>query len=548
MKGKIVNSIVGGMNFLFGLLILFYKFYMPEASRATAQEAEVMQGIYQYIFIIMIAVFAVNLITLIFNSKDKVLLFAYIIAILASSFYFFKIEYISVLYILSSLLIIIEVLRENMVYTNNMFYIVIVSIVVVSIGLVGINILTYKDDVNKKVKEENKGYILYEENYFKNISMLPEDDEFYLNVSRNGKWGYINTNGEVRIDFEYDYATPFVTIEKYDKHFCVALVCKDDTAALILKNKRNVMTYANKINKDDYDSQMNELQRIYSDTLKQSGNVKSQLSSVPTSRLTSIKSYDNVSYRYPYNEDYDIYITVSQTGGKNRYEFVNNSNSNIKVGINCDYMQFDEQNLYVYSNGYLPFYKPTEALQGWFDDDTKKTVIEGDIQILDFFGDHVLIRDYNDDIYYFADKHGDPVSLIYRDIFVMDTGYIVKNLENKYIMIDKNYNQISPSIEYDYINPMLLDKGILICANLPLKVNFNNNGFPSNIEYNLVDLNGNVVTLKNVDGTEIPNPAYTGMYYMDNRKSVAAYDNYIENLTNIKYTFIGEEYYATIFN
>ena len=49
MRGKIVNSIVAGMNFLFGLLILFYKFFMPEASRATSQEASVMNGIYQYI-------------------------------------------------------------------------------------------------------------------------------------------------------------------------------------------------------------------------------------------------------------------------------------------------------------------------------------------------------------------------------------------------------------------------------------------------------------------------------------------------------------------
>ena len=141
MRGKIVNSIVAGMNFLFGLLILFYKFFMPEASRATSQEASVMNGIYQYIFYIMIAAILVNLITLIFNRKDKILLFSYLIAIIASSFYFFKIEYICILYILSGVLTLIEVLRENMIYTNNMFYIVIVSIVIVAIGLVGISIL-----------------------------------------------------------------------------------------------------------------------------------------------------------------------------------------------------------------------------------------------------------------------------------------------------------------------------------------------------------------------------------------------------------------------
>ena len=69
-----------------------------------------------------------------------------------------------------------------------------------AIGLVGISILTYKDDVKKLVKEENKGYVTYEESFFKNISMLSEDAEFYLNVERNGKWGYINSEGEIKID------------------------------------------------------------------------------------------------------------------------------------------------------------------------------------------------------------------------------------------------------------------------------------------------------------------------------------------------------------
>ena len=535
------------MNFLFGLLILFYKFYMPEASRATAQEASVMNSIYQYIFLIMIAVALLNLITLIFNYKDKALLFAYLIAILASSFYFLKTEYICILYILSSILTVIEVLRENMVYTNNMFYIVIISIVIVAIGLVGISILTYKDDVKKLVKEENKGYVTYEESFFKNISMLSEDAEFYLNVERNGKWGYINSKGEIKIDFEYDYATPFVQIEKYDKYFDVALVCKDNIAGIILKNKRNVLTYSNKINKDDFDGQIAELQRIYEETFKQEGNVKDKFTKVANSDMNSIKSYDNVSYRYPYNEEYDIYITVSQSGGKNRYEFLKNDNTNIKVGINCDFMQFDEHNLYVYSNGYLPYYKPSEGIQGWYNKETKKFEIEGDIQILDFFEDQLLIKDYYDNTYYFADENGDPISERYKDIFVLDDGYIVKNSNDKYIIINKKFEQVCNNIEYDYINPMLINQGIYICGNLPIKVNFNNYGYPNNIEYDLVDLEGNIITLKNSDGTEIPNPAYTTLYYIDNRKNVSSYDTYLENLTDIDYKFIGEEYYKEYF-
>ena len=96
----------------------------------------------------------------------------------------------------------------------------------------------------------------------------------------------------------------------------------------------------------------------------------------------------------------------------------------------------------------------------------------------------------------------------------------------------------------NYINPILLGQGILVCANLPVKVNFNNSGFPSNIEYDLIDLSGNKITLKNPDGTVIENPAYTSLYYINNKKNVSNYDLYINNLTDIKYDFIGEEFYS----
>lgn len=154
-----------------------------------------------------------------------------------------------------------------------------------------------------------------------------------------------------------------------------------------------------------------------------------------------------------------------------------------------------------------------------------------------------MIKDYDQNKIYFADESGNQVSPSYKDIFVLEDAYIVKNEEDKYIIIDKQFNQILNNIEYSYINPLLLDKGILLCTNLPAKVNFNTSGFPSNLEYNLVDLSGNIVTLKNEDGSEIENPAYTGIYYLDNKKNVSSYDIYISNLLDIPYYFIGEEYY-----
>lgn len=542
MRGKLVNSIVAGMNFFFGILILFFNFYMPSISRATQQELKVITEVNRFIFILMIVVAIFNLITLIANRKDKILLLAYILAIFSSSFYFLDFEYISFIYILAALMIIIQVFRENMLYTNSMFYSVAVSIVIVAIGLTGINILTYKDKVKSIITEENKGYIQYEEDFFKNVSELGEDKEFYLNVERNGSWGYIDTNGNIKIPFIYDYASPFIRINIFNKDFDIALVCVDDTSTIMLKNQRTVMSFKSEVAIDDYQGQMDILQKLYNQTFKQEGNINDLLYSMPTSNMKTIACYDKYPYRYPFNDEYDIYITVSQTGGNNRYEFMRKDNSNIKVSIDCDKLKFDANNLYVYSNGFLPFYKTSEKIQGWYTKETKRVEFEGNIQVLDFFGENILIKDYDKDIIFFANENGERISDEYKDIFILDDSYIVKNMNNKYIIIDKDFKR-KLEFEYDYLNPQLISKGIYVCANLPLKVNFNNSGFPSNIEYDILDLSGNRITLKNEDGSEIENPAYTGLYFINNKKNVANYDLYISNLCDIIYEFAGEEFY-----
>ncbi len=302
------------------------------------------------------------------------------------------------------------------------------------------------------------------------------------------------------------------------------------------------MSFKNEISIDDYQGQLDKLQLLYNETFKQEGTIGEQFSKVPTSNINYIPSYEKSPYRYPFNDEYDIYITVSQTGGINRYEFMKKGNSNIKVSIDCDNLKFDGSHLYIYSNGNLPFYKVSEKMQGWYDKETRRIEIPGNIQILEFYDNNILVKNFDDNTVYFLNTDYERISDIYRDIFVLDDAYIVKNLNNKYIVINKNFEKIL-DIEYDYINPILLDEGLLICANLPARVNFNSFGFPSNLEYDIVDLTGKKITLKNTDGSEIENPGYSGIYSLYNKKTVSSYDLYINNLTDIFYEFIGEEFY-----
>ncbi len=86
-----------------------------------------------------------------------------------------------------------------------------------------------------------------------------------------------------------------------------------------------------------------------------------------------------------------------------------------------------QNNLYVYSNGFLPFYKQSENIQGWYTkNDSKELNLKKYIQILEFYDDNILIKDYDNNIVYFADELGNQISPSYKDIFVLDDAYIVK--------------------------------------------------------------------------------------------------------------------------
>ena len=78
----------------------------------------------------------------------------------------------------------------------------------------------------------------------------------------------------------------------------------------------------------------------------------------------------------------------------------------------------------MFSNGYLPFYKRSEGIQGWYTKETKRVEMNGNIQILEFYDDKILIKDYDQGILYFANENGEKISPNYKDIFVLRDSYI----------------------------------------------------------------------------------------------------------------------------
>ena len=163
--------------------------------------------------------------------------------------------------------------------------------------------------------------------------------------------------------------------------------------------------------------------------------------------------------------------------------------------------------------------------------------MSGKAQILDFFDDKILIRNYNDYTVYFIDSNGNILSEVYKDIYVLQNGYIVKGQNNKYKVINKNFEKIFEN-EYDVIDPYLINYGILIVGNTIDGIDFNKFGY-ANMKFYLLNSDGEVI-LDNVE------QVYGNFYKISNDKSKnysVRYSEFLEQVKDIEYNFVGDNFY-----
>lgn len=540
MKGKYVNLVLGIMNAFVGILILIYSKVIPEdILSVTIQEMSVINIINIALFALLVITAIINILYVFINRKDKIFCFGYLLGIFAILFIPIHAIYMCTFSFMSALVIIIMSLKENMVDVNNM---IMISIVVTIIGLIIVlsgTCFAYKWIGEQIRDKDNEGELKYSNDFFKYITELDIDD-IYINVkNEEGKWGYINQDGNTVIDFKYDYASPFININVYNKNFKIALVCDSKSTKIILKNERKVLSYKTESNNNDYSRKLEELNNIYKNTLNQTSEMKYEIARNKEDYLEKrpvyVEQTEDYTYRYDYNNEYDVIITESITG-KNKYELARKSNINIRFTLECDSLDYDSNYLYVYKNGFIPFYNISSREQGWFNSVGKKTIMQGKAQILELVDDVILLKNYNDNTVYFIDKSGNIVSPVYKEVYVCDNYYIVKNTNNKFMFIDKQYQKMFEE-EFDYVNTAFSYLNIYICANLGENVTFNDYGY-ANINYQLIT--SDAVSLGQ----------YQDIYNLDCKISTNKKENYIDrynqflnSIGTLNCKYVGDKFY-----
>lgn len=541
MKGKFVNLLLGLLNLLIGVLVLIYTLNIPkDLTTLTVQENDVVNIIKKIIYIVIGITCFINFIAYIKNKTNYGLSLGYRIFFFTIFFVLIKQPIIGAFPIFSAIIIIQKILKENIREIESIAAISIISVIaVVTIILDGITYF-YENIGSYVLAKKNENQTEYSDAYFKYITELEGYDK-YINVKKDGKFGYINPKGETVIDFVYDFATPFTTINVYNKYFEIALVCKDGISEIIMKNSRVVKSYVSESSDEDYEAKIKELEDFYFNTIGMDGDMKFEIDT----NLNHINSapvyYENseeYTYRYDYNNEYDVIVTKSSMGLKDSYALARKDDFDYRLPLDCEKLDYDENYLYLYSDGTIPFYNLEKEEQGWFSTRGVKKSMKGNAQIIEKLGDIFLYKDYNKDglITFYSEK-GDKLSDSYKDIFIQDGRYIVKKSNDKYTIIDENYNQIIEG-EYDYIDTSLLEDGIYLFGNVDDVIEFNDYDY-ADLNFIMMDYDGNILN----DNLE---QVYVSYYKIsdDNKKIyVSRYNDFIDSLKTLDYGFVGDKFY-----
>ncbi len=546
MRGKIVNVCVGCMNIAFGIFLLIYTMYIPqEITELTVQELSVTKTVLKISYLILIFIVVMDIFQYQNNKDNNKMKTGYLIGLFMVSFFLIKEPAIAIIPIISGLIISIAACQDRVVEIDSTTGISIIALMIMAIViLIGVS-LGY-EKIGESIKnKENKGNQAYTSDYFKYVTEL-DIEEPYINVKKNGKYGYINPSGDVVMDFVYDYASPFVNITAYNKDFQVALVCQEGTSYVILKNQRKVMSYRSESSDENYEAKRKELEDIYKNTLGQGGQMETEIKK-RTDSMQRAPRYEEISheytYRYDYNNEYDILVTETNFGEINRFELAKKDNLEIRIPLDCTNIDYDENQVYLYSNFTIPYFDISAKKQGWFTSYGMKNEMTGNAQILDLFEDKILMRNYNkNSSIYFIDSQKNKLTENYKDIYITEERYIVKNEHDKYMVIDKNFEKVFDQ-EFDVIDPYLVEHGLYICADTNEAIDFNDYNF-AKMNWKLVNYDGQTI----LEGIE---QIYGNYYQISNEKSVpyvTRYEEFLKKLTDIEFHFVGDKFYKSYQN
>lgn len=487
--------------FFWQLVFGFYEIWNAIILIFALQDYEFIEWGEKILFGIIPIIFAIINFIFIKKNKPKVIqIISYFGVIVLSILYIFDVigVYWNIISVLMQLIYIhyqeknIEESKSTKITNIILYYILQIILVVSFLGIILTSLCITKVNDSKWEKELINLY-----NDIENLQGA-KTKEIYIPVEKNYKYGFVDSKGQEKIKCQYDRVSYFNQVEINNELYYIALAKKDNKFYIISKTNNNFIisgnlekylqtidehlekTMTKSINKqEDYGKGYLQIFEFLFQVstkgekeLTQQTIEKSNITNTITLNEKSAKYYyNNTNFSMiiePINDDmnnYDKYNYENYYNEDENTSYLSSSNTKHKVTIyktNGEYETsiiylpgFDEYNgtLDIFLNGYIEFKDEENEKNGWFDDKGNKITVPNTYTIYDIKDNKAILEVYNIDenaeFYYIIIDMTGKILLQTNAIDVYDDMYLVKNENNKMVLLDKDLNVISN--EYDKI-------------------------------------------------------------------------------------------------
>ncbi len=342
---------------------------------------------------------------------------------------------------------------------------------------------------------------------YNNITTLngSKNKELYIPVEKNYKYGFIDENGKEKISCQYDRVTYFNEIEINNSTYYIALAKKDNKFYIISKSNNSIELnsalerYMQTIYSNFGESMTSTLNKkgnyrlaylqSFEFLLKVFTKNEVSLNHQTVEKLDTnfinltekdskyyyksknysmmIEPYNNVDYDDDYfDENENYYVEDYYDEAENNY-YLSSTNTKYNVTITKSNGEQTFSTVYlpglneydatldIFTNGYIQFENEEQTCYGWYDSDGNQMTIPNIYTIKDIKDNKVILQlnntedDNYDKLYYFIIDLTGNTLLQTTAIDIYDNMYLVKNDNNKMVLIDNDLNVISN--EYDRI-------------------------------------------------------------------------------------------------
>lgn len=491
--------------FFWQLVFGIYEIFAALAASVFIDNDDIIEWVSKIISgIIPIIIAIVNLILIKKNKPKVIQIISYVLVIIISILDLLAIlgSYWNVIAIIMQFIYIhyqdkdIQESKSRKIVNIILYYILQIILVLSFFIIIIISLITTKLN---DVKLESKLTEL-----FNGVTQMKEstNSELYIPVENNYKYGFINQNGKEKISCVYDRVSYFNEVEINNENYYIALAKKDNEYYIISKDNDSIIIENNlkefiqtlndnlvnlqvkQFNKEgDYRNAYLQTFNFLLEILLSRSRIESSSQMVENALSSSLNNvilmeennkyyYSNdkysmviepiydVNYDENYNEDYydeeeNTYylssndtkynVTVTKENGEQETSIV------YLPGIDEDSYALD-----TFSNGYIEFLNEEKTKRGWYDNNGNQRTIPIEFIIQDIKDDKVILQlqstiDKNGKSrfnYVILDTKGRTL-LQTTALMVYNNIYLVKNSNNRMVLLDENLNTISK--EYDKI-------------------------------------------------------------------------------------------------